>query len=66
MRGRRILSVSASRMLAASELPLGEYKSVALMFDHDQPGGAYESRVLWTGNASLVFDRVIIWKIVND
>jgi len=36
------------------------------MFDHDHPGGAYESRVLWTGNASLVFDRVIIWKIVND
>ncbi len=55
----------ASRMLAASELPLGEYQSVALMFDHPQPGGAYESRVLWTGNASLVVDRIIIWKIVR-
>jgi hypothetical protein len=56
--------VFASRMLAASELPLGECKSVALLFDH--PGGAYESRVLWTGSASLAFDRVMLWKVVND
>ena len=56
---------TASRMLTASELPLGEYRTVALMFDQDRPGGAYESRVLWTGNASLSFDRVIIWKIVK-
>ncbi|MHB0959569.1 MAG: GxGYxYP domain-containing protein [Pirellulaceae bacterium] len=54
---------SASRAIDVSELPLGEYRSVTLEFDH-APGGTYESRVFWTGNASLVFDRVIIWKVV--
>ena len=55
---------TASRLLTADELPVGAYRSVALMFDH--PGGAYESRVLWTGNASLVFDHIIIWKIMKS
>ncbi len=55
-------SISTStRTIKASELPLGEYKSVALVFNH--PGGAYETRMLWAGNASLVFDRVFVWKI---
>lgn len=58
--------ILGSRMVTAQELPVGEYRSVALVFDHDRPGGAYESRVLWTGGASLVFDRVIIWKIVDN
>lgn len=56
---------TASLMVPASELPVGEYRSVALWFDYDYPGGAYESRVLWTGNASLVFDRVTIWRVVK-
>jgi hypothetical protein len=54
-------SSTSTKTLKASELPLGEYKSVALVFNH--PGGAYETRILWTGNASLVFDRVFVWKI---
>lgn len=53
----------ASQVVTASELPLGEYKSIALAFDTDQSIGAYESRIQWTGNASLAFDRVTIWKI---
>lgn len=57
--------IGKSRMVDAAELPLGEYKSVAMLFDFDNPGSAYESRVNWTGNTSLVFDRVIIWKIIN-
>lgn len=55
---------TASRLITIDDLPLGEYRSVALTFNH--PGGAYESRVLWTGNASLAFDRVIIWKIIKS
>lgn len=54
---------TSSRMVKVNELPSGECKSVALIFNH--PGGAYESRILWTGNASLAFDRVIIWKIIK-
>ncbi|WP_319586108.1 GxGYxYP domain-containing protein [uncultured Desulfobulbus sp.] len=57
--------IGASKMIKADELPIGEYKSVALIFDYNLPGSAYESRLSWTGNASLVFDRVIIWKIVE-
>gem|GEM_PF-2987264 len=43
---------------------MGEYRATALVFDHADPGGAYESRALWSGNASLVFDRVTLWKMV--
>jgi hypothetical protein len=57
--------IGASRMIKASELPIGEYRSFALIFDYNQSGSAYESRVSWKGNASLVFDRVIIWKIIE-
>jgi hypothetical protein len=56
----------ASRTMHTGELPIGEFKSVALVFQHDPPGGAYETRVEWTGNASLVFDRVMIWEILNE
>ncbi|MHB1001128.1 MAG: GxGYxYP domain-containing protein [Armatimonadota bacterium] len=56
---------AASRMITADDLPLGEYRSVALIIDNSQQGGAYESRINWTGNTSLALDRVIIWKIVD-
>lgn len=52
-----------TRMLRADELPLGRYKSVAMIFNH--PGGSYESRVLWLGNASLAVERVTVWEILK-
>jgi hypothetical protein len=56
---------TALRTVTAEDLPLGEYRSVVLAFDNPQPVNAYESRIDWTGNASLAFDRVTIWKIAD-
>lgn len=54
----------ALKTITADDLPLGEYRSIAMIFDNDR-SGAYETRVQWTGNASLAFDRAILWKIVD-
>lgn len=58
-------AVRAAWMLRDGELPVGEYRSVALTFEHPEPGGVYESRVLWTGQASLELERVTLWKILD-
>lgn len=52
---------TAMRVLNVNELPVGEYRSVAMVFDH--PGGSYESRIAWHGNASLAADRIMLWKV---
>jgi hypothetical protein len=56
---------TASRLVSAGELPLGEYRSVLLLFDYDYPGGVYESRVQWLGKVSLDVDRVMLWRLVD-
>ncbi len=58
-------AIYASKTLSADELPEGEFRSLALVFEHQQPGGTYESRVFWTGKASVAFDRIMVWKIVD-
>lgn len=59
--GRDATKSIVTRMLKADELPIGEFKSVAVTFDH--PGDSYESRILWFGNASLAVDCVTVWEI---
>jgi hypothetical protein len=53
--------VTAERIVQAQELPLGEYRYVALTTSH--PGGAIETRVEWFGAASVLVDHVAIWRI---
>ncbi|GIV21741.1 MAG: hypothetical protein KatS3mg023_3492 [Armatimonadota bacterium] len=53
--------VTAERVVQAEELPLGEYRYVALMTSH--PGGAIETRVEWFGKAGVAVDHVGIWRI---
>ncbi|MDW8104788.1 MAG: GxGYxYP family putative glycoside hydrolase, partial [Armatimonadota bacterium] len=49
---------TAERTVQAEELPLGEYRYVALMSSH--PGGAIETRVEWFGNAGVLIDHVSV------
>lgn len=49
------------REVHAEELPLHEFRSAPVLLEH--PGGNFETRVLWTGNASLLVDSVALWKI---
>ncbi len=50
----------AARHVAVGELPEGRYRIVPLVFNH--PGGQIETRVTWTGAASLTMDTVMIWQ----
>jgi hypothetical protein len=52
---------TASREVRAEELPLGEYRSFALQFDH--PGGPLETRVFWPGKVSVAVDCITIWEV---
>ncbi len=52
---------TGQRALTAEELPLGQFRSVPIVFDH--PGGAYETRVQWSGAASFAVDSIALWKI---
>ncbi|HZT43186.1 MAG TPA: GxGYxYP domain-containing protein [Chthonomonadaceae bacterium] len=47
--------------LSADDLPQGDYRAFPLLFDH--PGGEIETRVNWTGNASLLVDSITLWKV---
>ncbi|GIV17121.1 MAG: hypothetical protein KatS3mg022_2556 [Armatimonadota bacterium] len=53
--------VTAERIVQAEELPLDEYRYVALIANH--PGGAIETRVEWFGRAGVAVDHVGIWRI---
>ena len=53
--------VTAGRVVQAEELPLGEYRYVALVTNH--PGGAIETRVEWFGRAGVMVDHVGVWRI---
>ncbi len=50
-----------ARTIACADLPNSLFRYVPLVFDHT--GGQYETRVLWTGSASLAVDSVILWRI---
>jgi hypothetical protein len=47
--------------VASEQLPVGEYRWVPIVFEH--PGGAVETRVNWSGAASLAVDCVVVWGI---
>lgn len=49
------------RSVDCSEAPLGTWRCFALVMDH--PGGAYETRALWPGKASVAIDWVGLWSI---
>lgn len=51
---------TSERDVTAEELPVGEYRLVPMVFDH--PGGAYETRVVWSGAAPLVIDGISLWE----
>jgi len=44
-------------------LPLNTWRWFPVVFKH--PGGPLETRVQWSGNASLAVDAVALWKIVK-
>ena len=50
---------TGNRELRAEDLPLNQWRWVAVTFDHS--GGPFESRVQWSGTASLHLDAVGIW-----
>ena len=52
---------SAQRDLRAEDLPLGQWRCVPLTFEH--PGGALETRVFWTGAASVAADSIVLWAV---
>lgn len=54
--------ITASRTVKAEELPIGQYRAVPLLLRH--PGGAVETRALWTGSASVVVDSIAVWEVV--
>ncbi len=53
--------ITAERRVRAEELPVGEYRYVALMVDH--PGGAIETRVEWFGRAGVMVDHIALWRV---
>jgi len=52
---------SASKRLAAGDLPEGQYRWVALAFRH--PGGQLETRVYWPGSVPVAVDCVAVWAV---
>ncbi len=55
--------ITSSRTMKAEELPVGQYRVVPLLLSH--PGGAVETRVLWTGSASVVVDSIVLWEVIS-
>jgi len=53
--------ITAARVVRAEELPLNEYKYVALVAQH--PGGAIETRVEWLGTANVLVDHIGVWRL---
>lgn len=54
-------TILAKRTLQAGDLPVGEYRSVAMPFTYT--GGAVETRVDWSGNIPLSVDSVTIYGV---
>ena len=52
---------TALREVKAEELPVGQYRCVPISFTH--PGGNYETRIVWSGAASMSVDSIVLWKI---
>jgi hypothetical protein len=52
---------STVREVRADELPLGEYRSIPIVFSHS--AGPFETRVMWPGNASISVDSIGVWEI---
>ncbi|MBM3498263.1 MAG: hypothetical protein FJX74_06285, partial [Armatimonadetes bacterium] len=55
---------TGARELRAEELPSHEYRWVAVEFEH--PGGNFETRVQWSGAASMAVDAVAVWRLTDD
>lgn len=52
---------TGKREVKTEELPPGEYRWVPVLFNH--PGGNFETRVEWSGVASLAVDAVAVWRM---
>lgn len=50
---------TGQRQVTAEELPEGQWRWAPVIFDH--PGGQYETRVQWSGQAQLAVDAVAVW-----
>jgi len=57
------IQIETVKNISAEELPEGEYRYIALVFHH--PGGQIETRLNWTGAATVEADDVTIWKILK-
>jgi hypothetical protein len=49
------------REVRAEDLPLDAWRWLPVEFQH--PGGGYETRVIWTGAASMAVDAIALWRI---
>ena len=49
------------REVRAEELPLDQWRWEPVEFQH--PGGNYETRVIWSGAASMAVDAIALWRI---
>ena len=49
------------RGVNAEELPLRQFRWFPIVFEH--PGGAFETRVVWSGSAALAVDSIALWRI---
>ena len=55
---------TGKRELRAEELPLNEYRWLPIVFEH--PGGNFETRVQWSGAASMAVDAIAVWAVMGD
>jgi hypothetical protein len=53
--------ITSSQEMFANELPLNAWRAVPMVFNH--PGGALETRVIWSGRVPLAVDCVTLWEI---
>jgi hypothetical protein len=49
------------RTVSAGDLPVGKWRAVPVEFVHS--GGPLETRVNWTGGASMIVDRVEVYRV---
>ncbi len=50
--------------VGAADLPLNAWRWFPIVFQH--PGGPLETRVQWSGSASLAVDAIGVWKITHE
>ncbi len=53
--------ITATRTLDSSDLPVGGYRLVPLVFVH--PGGEIETRVQWPGTCGIAVDTISMWQL---